>query len=348
MAITAYTGVPGAGKSYALIEQVIVPAVMKGRRVLTNIAGVNPDKVHDYCAAKVDPDKLGEVILFDGAKALLLGFFPTEEKPDTDTFVKGGDLIVFDEWRLTIPRRGKVPNPDLEPFLRFHRHLVNAAGVTCDLAIGTQLITDIHADFRGLVERSYKFRKLKAVGLPKVFAWDAYEGSTQGKGEAYATGNGKYNKEIFALYKSYDTDGEGKELSTDKRTSLYSTSVMVAGGAFLLCIIGGTWGMMNFFSPDVPEVPPPDLAVPGGAPGAVPGAPPGSFTPRQSAFRIVGHILGDEGVRIILADNEGTTRIVGPNGFLFDGDRPVRGVVDGQEVFAVDRIIVQSEVPLQL
>ena len=35
--ITAYVGLPGSGKSYGVCEQVILPALAKGRPVFTNI-----------------------------------------------------------------------------------------------------------------------------------------------------------------------------------------------------------------------------------------------------------------------------------------------------------------------
>lgn len=343
MAITAFTGVPGSGKSYALVEQVILPAVLAGRRVVTNVEGLDPDRVHDWCAAKVsDPDKLGEVIKFDGDRATKSGFFPTEEIADTDTVIKGGDYIVFDEWRLYWPRRGTMPSPDLEPFLRWHRHLTNAKGHSTDLAIGTQLPTDVCQDFRGLIERSYKFRKLKAVGAPKLYAWDVYEGHLQPKGGAYKQGNGKYKPDVFALYKSY-TAGEGSEDNNDKRLSMFSKSFVAiyAGGAAM--ILAGAVGAYRFFTrSDAPPIP---VSAPQGQPGQ-PGRPMSVATPTRSPYRIVGTILGDLGTRVIVSDDNGATRVLPPGQFEFDNGRPVSGIVDGKQVLAEDRVIVSAPNPL--
>lgn len=341
MAITAFTGVPGSGKSYALVEQVVLPAVLAGRRVVTNIEGLDPDAVHDWCAGKVtDPDKLGEVIKFSGEQAVKPGFFPTEEIPDTATFIKGGDYIVFDEWRLYWPRRGQMPSPDLEPFLRWHRHLTNAKGHATDLAIGTQLATDVCQDFRGLIERSYKFRKLKAIGAPKLYSWDVFEGHLQPKGGAYKQGNGKYKPEVFALYKSY-TAGQGSEDNNDKRLSVFSKAFIgaYAGGALL--IVAGAWGAYRFFSK--PDVKPVAVATAGPGGAIMPVTP---AQPPRSEFRIVGTILGDQGVRVIISDDKGATRVLPPGGFEFDNGRPVSGRVDGKQVLAEDRVIVTAPDPL--
>ncbi|MBD1228961.1 zonular occludens toxin domain-containing protein [Xenorhabdus griffiniae] len=48
MSITAYFGVPGSGKSHECVKSVILPAYMKGRRIVTNIDGINPDAIREY------------------------------------------------------------------------------------------------------------------------------------------------------------------------------------------------------------------------------------------------------------------------------------------------------------
>ena len=346
MAITAYTGPPGSGKSYALVEQVIVPAVMAGRRVLTNVAGVDPDKVRAYCQGKMDePSRCGSVVLFDGRQATEPHFFPTEEIPDSETFVKGGDLIVFDEWRLYWPKRGKLPSADLEPFLRWHRHLVSADGVACDVAIASQLPTDIHMDFRGLVESSYKFRKLKSVGLNKAYAWDGYDGHLQPKGKAERKGNGTYRDEITALYSSYSTTKQATELVTDKRMSIFgkSTVVMMVGG--VVVAISAGWYIYGFFTGGAGVIQAKPVAAGPGTPGQQIAA---AQAPANSSYRIVGQVVGDQGVRVIVLDKAGALRVLRPDGFTFDADRPVSGTVDGQRVVAEDRVSVDAPTMMQL
>lgn len=342
MAITTYNGPPGAGKSYAMISQVLVPAVLAGRRVVTNISGVRPDKVLEYCRNKKPDAELGEVVLFEGSQAKLPNFFPTEETGDENTFIKGGDLLIFDEWRLTFLNRGAVGSIDLEPFLRWHRHLVDDKGRATDVIIGTQLITDIHRDFKGLVEGSFKFAKLSSVGLKGSYRYDVYDGSSQAKGTSVKTGNGRYKKEIYALYSSYDTEGEGKELNTDNRRSIWSSGLfMTIGGVVFIMAMGG-WGVAHFFAgPEIKPVPGQTVssgaALPAGAAASIPGV----MQRPPSPYRIVGQVVADNGVRIVLADDKGSVRVVSPDGFDFDGDRPTYGVLDGQSVVADDRIIIK-------
>lgn len=64
MAIIAYIGVPGSGKSHECVKSVIIPNMLKGRRIVTNVDGINPDAIIDYCLKhhNVPREKLGTVI----------------------------------------------------------------------------------------------------------------------------------------------------------------------------------------------------------------------------------------------------------------------------------------------
>lgn len=341
MAVTAYTGRPGAGKSYAMVEQVIIPAVMDGRRVLTNIEGVDAEKVEAYAIMQgTDPDEVGQLVVFDGQQSLQPNFWPTEASGDENTFVKGGDLIVFDEWRLYYPNTGKMPTEDLEPFLRWHRHLTDKDGQSCDVVIGTQLITDIHRNFRGLIHRSYKFKKLDAVGASKAFAWHVYEGHLQPKGEFYSVGNGRYRKEIFALYNSY-ASGKGKESSTDKRGGFFTKGFIGVGVLAAILIAFGLKVALEFLSGGSAKAEKHEQVPPAQRPAAVT-----SLPPQAVGWRIAGTVHGEYGIRVVLHGPNGVVRYVGPDGFRFSEDgRAMSGVFEGRIVTAEDRFESAREVP---
>ena len=48
MPINAYTGLMGSGKTYEVVTNVILPAVLQGRRIVTNIEGINIDQIHAH------------------------------------------------------------------------------------------------------------------------------------------------------------------------------------------------------------------------------------------------------------------------------------------------------------
>lgn len=336
------------------MKDVIVPAVLAGRRVLSNIDGLDPDAVRGYCLDRCDDaSKLGEVINFHGEDALKPGFFPDESTGDSVTFVKGGDLLVFDEWALTFPRRGKEPaGCNVEAFLRWHRHLTGPGGEATDVAIGTQVPADININYRPLVARSYKFKKLTALGAEGTYAWLLFDGHLQPKGGHYRNGTGKYDPAIFPLYASSSAAKEGThvELKTNKKDSVRGSWQFwaVVVGVPLMILGGLFWLYRTYTSIAEPAAPVAAPAVPGAAPGAVPVAAGGVpvAAPAPSPWRIVGQVDGLEGSRVVIADDKGATRLLKPDGFSYDEGRPVTGWVDGRQVHAEDRLPSGSSDPL--
>ena len=360
MAISAYTGPPGAGKSYAMVSQVALPAFRAGRRVLTNIDGIRPDEFTAYAIERGDdPDQLGTIVQFHGDDAKKDGFWPTELTGDAETVVKGGDLVIFDEFKLTFPRRGKLPgtpkasedNPSpmspVEAFMRWHRHLtgeVQGQTVACDMVIGTQLISDVNDAIRGLIENSYKFKKLKSAGLAKAYVADCYDGHLQPKGEKTKSVNGTYKDEIFPLYKSYSGEKAATEVGTDARRSVVGKWLYYAGGAGLLVAAWAIYTLVGFFT-GAGTVPEAQAATAGTAnPSAEPGIQAiAQAAPAASAWRISGHLQSDGGVRVIVIHQGGALRVMPPDAFDFAEGRPISGVVDGQRVVAEDRVKIDAD-----
>lgn len=59
------------GKSYEAVCNVIIPAFTSGRRVVTNIYGLQKDKITERY-----PDATGEIIVVDNDDVLKADFFP--------------------------------------------------------------------------------------------------------------------------------------------------------------------------------------------------------------------------------------------------------------------------------
>lgn len=338
MAITVYTGPPGAGKSYAMVGEVIVNGVLAGRRVVTNVDGVKPDAILDYCSRKDPEAELGEVVLFHGNDAHDPMFWPHEQLDDSETFIKGGDLIVFDEWKLYFAENGKLQSDTVVPFIRWHRHLTDERGRACDLVIGTQIMADLHRQFRGTVEKSYAFVKLNTIGLSKGYRFDAYQGRLQNEKSRYKTGNGTYKKEIFALYSSYSEGADGTELRTDKRSSIYSKWWLAAGVLVVLLLVWGGWNAFSFFTDGVT----PEEAEEAAAP--ITAAPIQPIIQAEPNWRIAGHVVAHDGLRVVLQSKDGAVRYVEAGPFVFDGDRPVAGTFNGQRITSDQWVLTKEEI----
>lgn len=85
MPINAFGGGPGSGKTYGVVQHVILPAIAAGRFVITNIEGLNDQAIYDYVAANFYKGKIlciGHIRRCDRNAPEGVGFFPGEEALD--------------------------------------------------------------------------------------------------------------------------------------------------------------------------------------------------------------------------------------------------------------------------
>ena len=222
MAINCYTGLQGSGKSFETVASVIVPALKSGRRIVTNISGLDEDAIKDYIEdQRIRRDEIGEIVHFAYEDILKEGFFcRTDEKThehSVGTHVNAGDLVIVDEvWRFWGSGQ-KLPPLHLE-FFRMHRHYTDRAGVSCDLVVITQDVSDLDRKLKAVIETTFQMVKLKALGRPKNYRVEVYtRANVRRKPQTIIVK--KYDPAIFALYSSYDGKG-GKEQVIDGRQNI--------------------------------------------------------------------------------------------------------------------------------
>lgn len=254
MAINAYTGLMGSGKSYEVVSQVITRAILQGRRIVTNVDSIDNDKVRDYVAkknkiAEEGMFKLGHIVHCSNADVESENFFYFGD-PDVETFCKPGDLIAIDEaWRF-FGTSSKIPK-NHQIFFREHRHYVHPeTGVSCDLVLMVQSINDLNRFLKSVVEVSFKTTKLKAVGRPKNYRVESYEGYKQTSSSLISRSIRAYDPKVFPLYSSY-VGGQGKEEVVDSRGSIFSSKIFVffpIVGVIVLLFSG--YFIYKFFKPD--------------------------------------------------------------------------------------------------
>ena len=252
MAINCYTGLQGSGKSYETVASVIVPSLKSGRRIVTNIAGLDEDAIKDFLEdQRVRREDIREIVHFAYEDILKPGFFcRTDEKTHEHTlgtFVNAGDLVIVDEvWRFW--GSGEKLRPEHLEFFRMHRHYTDLAGVSCDMAIITQDVGDLDRKLKAVIETTFQMVKLKNLGRPKNYRIEIYSrANTRRKPQQILVR--KYDPKIFALYSSYDGKG-GQEKVIDGRQN------MLKGSFFkfvipLVVVIGlwGTWAVAKVFNP---------------------------------------------------------------------------------------------------
>ncbi|OOF56092.1 hypothetical protein BKK56_03655 [Rodentibacter genomosp. 2] len=228
MAISAYVGIPGSGKSYEVMLSVIVEHYKKGRRIVTNIEGVDVPRLIDFCLEdkKVKREALGELIKVSDEQCQQDDFFPY--KGSTDTICKAGDLICLDEiWRIFPTEKIKENH---RSFIAEHRHFTNeVTGLCCDLVVINQSVSAIPRFIKERIETTFLMSRLVALGMGKRYRVNVYTGAKTTKSNFVAQYQNKFNPKIFELYKSFD-GVNGKQTTIDDRQNFLKS------GSFKLMI----------------------------------------------------------------------------------------------------------------
>ncbi|MEI7369123.1 zonular occludens toxin domain-containing protein [Pectobacterium sp. 1950-15] len=337
MAISAYLGVPGSGKSFEVVRSVIIPAVSQGRRVVSNIYGLNPELIYSFVRKNNKTENMGEVIHVSNEQVQDEYFFPYKSAvtDGKNTFCQAGDLICIDEaWRIwgsdsTVPQNHKS-------FIAEHRHFAHPeTGVTCDLVVINQSISNLPRFIRDRTETSYRMTKLKSLGLSSMYRVEIFGGAKLTKNERVSVKNYRYDKRIFPLYQSYD--GNGSEQIVDKRQSIFSNITLLIVIVILVVTVSlGGWYLWFFFHPENKKIPV-HQNQPAGAVSqfqqnpAVP-APAPIATPKISTqWRVSGLIQDKNGRFVILSGADGRQRVEPAAGFVVSG-AIMSGVLDGEIV----------------
>ena len=235
MPITAYTGLPRSGKSFSVVERVIIPAAKSGRKVYSNIPldkekldkDFPENQVHQYDMKDVANDP---------------SWFASEEL--------NGSIIVMDElWRLwqSGTKVNQIPESQLA-LIKEHGHRTGHNGKTIELVFVTQDAADLATAARNMVEWTYRTTKLDGVGQPDRYRVDIYHGVKTGP-EAEPNKRtdqlfGKYKPEIYKYYQSQTQsvgDEHGDESKSDTRFALGFKKKLAMIAACLLAVPFVLW-----------------------------------------------------------------------------------------------------------
>jgi zona occludens toxin len=239
MTIAAYTGLPGHGKSYGVVENVIVPALKAKREVYTNIP-MNRDE----CLKRFEM----EVIQFDIQEII------DNSNWWTEVFKPGAVIIIDELWRLW-PSGLKANNvrDEDKSFLAEHRHMVGENGHSVEIVFVTQDLSQVASFARALVENTFRVTKLSKLGLDKRYRVDVYFGSVTGPSPPISKRereiHGEFKKDTYELYKSHTksvTGSVGNETRIDKRfRALGGLSIKIGLLAIVLALVGFSFGLKH-------------------------------------------------------------------------------------------------------
>lgn len=340
MAINAYTGLMGSGKSYEVVSEVILPAILAGRRVVTNVDGISNDLIREYLfeTKNIPLQRLGTVVHCTNEDVFAPDFFPyydDKKSAVTDTFVQAGDLVCIDEaWRFW--GTDKKLHPHHRSFFLEHRHFVHPdTHVACDLVLMIQDMGTLHRFIKSVVAFSFRTHKKVSLGLNNTYSVNMWEGSKQVKGGLIGTWVRKYRKEIFPLYSSFKGGVGGKSVNSDARQNILLNKRLWF--MLLLGVVGAFFavrGIYKFLNPSSPKI------VSASASATATAGRPASASAKKTNdekklasenWRLVGTMNVKGRYWVLLANSAGRVRAESPSVFREKGAY-MTGLVDGEIV----------------
>lgn len=325
MALKLYTGIMGSGKTYEVASVVILGALRSGRRVVSNIAGLNFDAYCEILEAEgIQLNEIGQLVPVEHEVVLKPEFWRTDkdEADNFQSFIQPGDVVVLDEiWRFWDGFSAKSTAGEKCPdrvmnFFRMHRHMIHAeTGVACDIALITQDPADLSRRVRGVVEETYRMQKLTGIGLASRYRVDIFN-RTRIVRKPLRSLQRSYEQKYFALYKSHSQATEGGagpvEQNIDDRSNiLKGWYFKVLLPACFLVFAGAVYVVLGYFNKGAgaasdktaqaetkKDIASPDASAQKATPAAP--VPP----PVDSVWRAVGYWSDDSGLVVMLADGK--------------------------------------------
>lgn len=210
--INLLLGGPGGGKSYEAVAYHILPALIRGRKIITNLPLIIEalEVVHPGCTSLIEIREKTlavEPVISEDRKSIPSAYFARQNIPtfsnrafaNPEDFASTwkhadgfGPLYVVDECHFCLPR-GRT-SIGVEEWFSMHRHY------NCDVLLITQSSGKISAAIKDLVQVCYKLRKATAFGKPSGYIRKVLDGVNGGE---ISCQDRTYEKKYFGLYRSH-------------------------------------------------------------------------------------------------------------------------------------------------
>jgi len=238
MAVVLYSGLPGAGKSYSVVEYVLLPALKAGRAVYTNIE-LN---IAELAQANIKPQLMS---------------LPEPGESDAWGAIAPGAVVVIDEaWQYWASgqKASNIPQGEKE-FFAMHRHKQDSKGRSQQVVLVTQNPEQLASYVRGLVDTHMRASKLDAVGASNRFRLDIYKTCSVRDRDLVRSVQGKYKSEVYKFYKSHTFAQSGEvtdvdEATIDDRASVWKNPLVLLGvpGGVVALVVAAYAGVSQLAS----------------------------------------------------------------------------------------------------
>ncbi|WP_420590314.1 zonular occludens toxin family protein [Bacterioplanoides sp.] len=270
MTTAIHHGPPGSYKSFAIVQDVVIPALKKGRTVITNIRGLDDiNHIAKTMGFELPEESKLIAVKHDSRE----GF---EHMARFFHWAPQGALIVMDEaqrvyptrlknlteFDLTDPQEGELPRPTtVENAFDQHRHM------NWDIYLSTTNVAKVHKEVRAVAEYAFRHRDMAGV-LPwyknkwREFKHDA---ENNGKSVSHYIGTPQLKTANTKVFECYQSTATGTTQGSNENKSIFAdTKLRILLLLIFSCIayfIYGLTQVMGRFDKK-PEVPVETIAPP--------------------------------------------------------------------------------------
>lgn len=235
MTIWFHEGLPRSGKSYEAMVKHALPAIAAGRHVVTNIKGVDCEKIAEVLALPVqEVESLVTLIPWDSTK-------------DCITFVQNDCLLLLDEVQDFWPATRERLSRDITELITQH----GQRGI--DIILMGQTVSDCHNLWKRRVDKLVYFVQKDCVGKPLEYQWVLSKRVSADKFAEVTKGPGKYESKYFGIYKSHVDGATNKEAYQDIRANVWNRKALKYGfpAAAVVAVLSFAFLYYFFTAPSV-------------------------------------------------------------------------------------------------
>lgn len=240
--INSLIGLPGGGKSYEAVAFHVLPALQKGRKVITNL----PLQIEAFRAVDPSWPDLIEIRATSKDPQARHAFASIQDYGDPWRHPENGSgpLYVIDECHMALP---KIGTPlEIEEWFALHRH------ETADVLLMTQRPTKVNQEIIQLSQMVYRVKKATALGSQDSYIRKVQDGF---RGEVVNTSIRKYQAKFFPFYKSH-TKGGGVETEAADVVPFWKRWPVIGTAIIFFVILPALVLSMDLGNPFKPKAPP--------------------------------------------------------------------------------------------
>ena len=200
----AYRGKKRSGKTYNVVKNIVIPAVIANRNIFTNIPLEVAIIKSDY------PDYMGEIVLIE------------RMTPEVVLRCPAGYIIIIDECYTVFPTgmKANAIRSKIMELLAHQYHYVDENGQCTDIILLYQTESLVYKPILDLCDEIIHHKKLSSLGFSSKFRWDVYDNKLMNKDTLLNSGVSYYESKYWKYYKTQTKSmfsGIGNEKSLDKR-----------------------------------------------------------------------------------------------------------------------------------